>query len=208
MKPGKNNLLASIPGLVLAAACSTGAGDGGVWGSLELPECGVETSTFDMDVSFFGADYFENTLTIRLQRTGQDPTFTDGVVLLVRDVEAAEETGGAEQRVVTEPTIEEFLASGPDAGLPATTASSPARVTLYLNETCPGNHLAFTDGAGTLVLEKVYVPGEQKRIRGSFRLEFVDPRQWDPDLGTAPYADLEGEFDFNYTRGKPAQTYP
>ncbi len=190
-------------------SCSTGAGNGRVWGSLDLPSCGIETDDFDMDVDFFAADYFDNTLTIRLQRTGQTPTFTDGVTLVVRDVEAMSAAPTDQTHEIhVEPSWDSFKQSGHDAGTPVTTTASPVKVSLYLNETCPDNRLGFSDGAGTLTMESIYVPGKQKRIKGTFQLEFVDPRHWKSPEEFGPHAEIHGEFDFNYTRGKPAQPFP
>jgi len=193
----------------LATSCSTGAGDGEVFGSVDIPECGLKTDHFDIGADFFAADYFDNTLTIRIQNTGQIPTFADGLFFVIRDVATMDAAGkDTEHKIEVIPDIATFLALGPDAGTPTTTKASPARATLYLNDTCPDNHLAFTDGAGTLTLKSVYIPGKQKRIAGSFQLEFVDPRHWKSLEDTGPYAQIEGYFDFNYTRGKPAQTFP
>jgi hypothetical protein len=204
------NLPALALGLIalLGASCSTGAGDGRVWGSLDLPGCGVADDHYDMEVDFFAADYFENTLQIRLQRGGKDQAYSDGVLIMVRDVAEVSAALGDPLTIELEPDLESFSESGPEIGLPETTWDSPARVTLYLNETCPDNHFAFTDGAGEITFTKIYVPDESKRIAGSFELEFVDPREWEEPGDLGPRALLSGEFEFNYTRGSPAQTFP
>jgi len=193
---------------LLLGACSTGAGDGRVWGSLDLPSCGVEDDEYDMEVDFFAADYFDNTLQIRLQHGGKDQAFSDGVVIVVRDVAAVADALGDPLLIELEPDVESFAEAGPEIGYPETTWDSPARVTLYLNETCPENHFAFTDGAGEITFSRIYVPDETKRIAGSFRLEFIDPREWEEPGELGPYAELFGEFEFNYNRGTPAQTFP
>ncbi len=190
-------------------ACSTGAGEGRIWGSVYLPDCDLEKDAFDMEIDFFAADYFDNTLSIRLQRSGQDPIFSDGLILLIRDVKEVAAAGGeVEHEIAVEPSLEAFKENGVVDGIPRTAANSSARVTLYLNGTCPGNRLAFTDGAGVYQLTHIYIPGKQKRIKGSFHLEFIDPRFWESPEDFGPHARLSGEFDFNYTRGRPAQTFP
>lgn len=190
------------------AACSTGAGDGRVWGALELPGCGVEDDSYDMEVDFFAADYFDNTLQIRLQHGGKGQAFSDGLMIVVRDVKEVSRSLGEPQVIEVEPDVETFIEEGPDVGYPETTWDSPARVTLYLNDTCPDNHLAFTDGAGEITFTRIYLPDESKRIAGAFHLEFVDLREWEEPGDTGPRAELYGEFEFNYTRGSPAQTFP
>jgi hypothetical protein len=115
---------------------------------------------------------------------------------------------GTEHRVEVSPGITSFITTGPDGGYPSTTPDSPARVTLYLNHTCPENRLAFTDGGGILVMDSVYLPGETKRIRGSFDLQFIDPRHWMSPEDPGPYAQIEGDFDFKYNPRKTAMTFP
>jgi len=188
--------------------CSTGAGDGSVWGSVYLPDCDVVDMGYDMNVDFFAADYFDNTLQIRLQHTGADQVYSDGLVILVRDVGDTSSHLGQTRSIEVEPDLDNFLAEGPDAGYPETTPGSPARATLYLNALCPGNRYAFTDGAGRITFRSIYVPDEQKRIAGEFELRFVDPREWESPEDIGPHAELFGEFDFNFTRGSPAQTFP
>jgi len=194
--------------LVPAAACSTGAGDGEVRGSVTLPDCGLVRSDWDMGVDFFAASYYENTLAIRVQNTGQDEAFTDGILIMVRDVKEVSRRLGEAFPVTVEPAIDTFVEEGPDAGTPTTTRGSLARATLYLNESCPGNRYGFTDGEGEMIFDSIYVPDEQKRVAGSFRLRFVDPRSWESPDDIGPHAELVGDFDFNYARGSPAQTFP
>ncbi len=201
-------ILLALGWTLVASSCSTGAGEGRVWGSMDLPGCGIETGNFDMDVDFFAADYFENTLRIRLQHSGQDPTFSDGVLLVIRDVEEMAQAGETEYQIHVEPDLETFVQNGPDAGSPTTAPGSPAQAALYLNRTCPDSRFAFTDGTGILQMESVYVPNKQKRVAGSFHFEFIDHRYWESAEDFGPYADINGEFDFNYSRGKPAQTFP
>jgi len=193
---------------LIPAACTTGAGDGRVWGSLYLPGCGVVDENYDMGVTFFAASYFDNTLQVRLQNGGQDQAVTDGVVIQVRDVDLIAAAPGQAFEITVEPSIEEFLEQGPEIDQPETSWDSPARVTLFLNGTCPGNTLAFTDGAGTITFQSIYQPDQTKRIKGGFHLRFIDPRTWESPGEIGAEADLFGEFDFNYSRGAPAQAFP
>jgi hypothetical protein len=194
--------------VLLVAACTAGAGDGRVWGSLYLPECGVVDDDYDMGVDFFAASYFENTLQVRLQHGGQDQARTDGVVIQVRDVRAFADAPGQTFEIAVEPSFEEYLEHGPAIDQPETTWDSPARVTLFLNRTCPDNTLAFTDGVGTITFDSIYQPDKTKRIKGGFHLRFIDPRTWVEPGEIGAEAELFGEFDFNYSRGAPAQAFP
>ena len=194
--------------VISCLSCSTGAGDGELRGTLILPSCGLEKFNFNLKVDFFAASYFENTLTIIMQHTGKERAFADGLVLVVRDVKQANQKLTEELDLTVEPNLEEFLQNGPDAGMPTTTSSSPARATLYLNRTCPDNTLGFTDGAGTLVFDSIYLPDKEKRIKGSLNLKFVDPRTWKSLEEQGDRAEINGEFNFKYSSGSPAQPFP
>jgi len=82
------------------------------------------------------------------------------------------------------------------------------RATLYLNALCPENRFAFTDGGGWIRFDRIFVPEHERRITGELELDFVDPRGWESPDEPGPRATLYGTFDFNYTRGSPAQTFP
>jgi hypothetical protein len=209
MGSGLDTAFRAIALCLIFCSCSKGDGDGRVSGSLVIPGCGVETDDYDMGVDFFEADYFENTLSIRLQRTGGDMRFADGVLLVIRDVEKTAEAGaGAVQEIRVEPSWESCVENGPDGGIPTTSADSPARASLYLNETCPDDFLAFSDGAGSFQMESIYIPDEQRRIQGSFSLKFIDPRYWESPDNPGPIAEIQGEFEFNYDGRKQARAFP
>jgi hypothetical protein len=111
------------------------------------------------------------------------------------------------------PPLDTFMESGPEqgigsnAGVPLTPYDSPARVTLYLNRTCPDNRLAFTDGTGTLTFESIYLPDKTNRIAGSFELTFIDPRTWKASGEVGDTAAMEGTFDFGYSRNPQEQPF-
>jgi hypothetical protein len=194
--------------VIACQSCSSGAGEGEFRGTLILPSCGLEKFDFNLKVDFFAASYFDNTLTMIMQHTGQERAFADGLVLVVRDVEQVNQQLSQALELIVEPSWAEFLQQGPDAGMPTTTRSSPARATLYLNKTCPDNTLGFTDGAGTLVFDHIYLPDKERRIKGSLRLQFVDPRTWESLEKQGDRAEINGEFDFKYSFGSPAQPFP
>ena len=120
---------------------------------------------------------------------------------------------GAELEIEIIPSIDEFLANGPEtgagseSGLPTTSYQSPARATLFLNATCPENTLGFADGNGTLVFDAIYRPGKGKRIKGTFDLRFIDPRTWGSAEDIGDHAEIQGDFDFNYSDRQPEQPF-
>ena len=193
---------------VCSSFCSAGAGEGWVSGTFHIPSCDLEETDFDVGVDFFSAEYFANTLTIRLQKNGQDQAYSDGVILVVKDVRAMADSLEVTHAVTVNPDIQTFIEEGPSAGKPTTDLASPVRVTLYLNDTCPENRLAFTDGQGTIMFESIYLPHKEKRIKGTFQFLFIDPRLWESSADSGPSAEIQGEFDFDYNLGSPAQAFP
>jgi hypothetical protein len=199
-------------GTWLLSACKGGDGAGTIHGPVSIESCSLETDDFNLRVDFFAASYTENTLTIRLQRTGDLQTFTDGLYIEVRDVSYVRARLGEPLTIALEPSIETFRAEGPqgigsNAGVPLTPYESPVRATLYLNETCPDNRLAFTDGEGTITFDSIYAPpNDDKRISGSFSFEFIDPRTWD-NGEIADSASMTGEFRFTHDRNPQEQPF-
>src|SRR5688572_4048769 len=83
---------AALLGLALgAAACSVGTGSGRVTSDrLFVDNCWQ--GTFDLQPTFFGANPFNDTLTIRVQRGEQDIQVSDGFTMLVNDVSGIRES--------------------------------------------------------------------------------------------------------------------
>ena len=191
--------------LALVAGCSVGAGEGRVDGTVRDVACRVDVPDYHMRPDFFSADVIEDRgalggtarmLRIRIQRGSYRESDSDGLVFLVHDVD----------RIARE-SLGRPLPLGP-AGAPRIDA------TLYLNETCTSG---FPDrfwtvpsivevASGEITFESIYAPDldpSNTEIRAHFSGEFLDP--------TAPLdrvARIEGEFDFFYQRGRPAQVFP
>ncbi len=198
----------------LFLSCNAGEGNGFVKGSVSLDSCNIEDDDFDLNVNYYTATYFENTLFIRLQRDGDMENYSDGVFIEIRDVDLISENYlGAPLSIDLSPPLDTFMENGPttavgaETGYPLTPHNSPARATFYLNKTCPGNRLGFTDGTGTITFDKIYRPGDDKHINGSFSLTFVDPRSWEVAGEVGDTATLTGEFRFTYDRNASEQPF-
>lgn len=195
----------------LLFGCKEGTGTGNVHGFVSIKSCSLESDNFNLNVDFFAATYSDNTLLIRLQHTGDLQTFTDGLVLEIRDVKSVFENPGTPLEIRLEPSVEEFLETGltgigDNSHVPMTPHESPARATLYLNDTCPGNRLAFTDGAGVLTFDSIYYPNKKTLIEGSLDLTFIDPRSYE-DGKVTDSASMSGTFRFHYDRNPQEQTF-
>ena len=193
------------------SCCKEGTGTGDVHGSVSIESCSLESDNFNLKVDFFAATYSDNSLIIRLQHTGDLQTFADGLILDIRDVKSVYENPGVPLDIALVPSVETFLETGPtgvgdNAHVPMTPHESPARATLYLNDTCPGNRLAFTDGEGTLTFDSIYYPNKDTLIEGTLDLSFIDPRSYE-DGQVKDSASLTGTFRFHYDRNPQEQTF-
>ena len=184
--------LALLAGL---GACSVGVGAGQVSGSVNVARCELATDSYQLDPGFYGADDFENQLTIRIQQGGGFALDTDGLSIVVAD-------SSKEQARLGTPIA---LTSADDA---------PVHMSFYLNDTCPPARYdtpVFLNAVeGTIVFEAIYAPevdDTQREIRGSFEnVRFVDTV---PDPDEEPReALLSGTFSFLFDRGRPAQPFP
>ncbi len=205
-------MLPAFP-LLLILACNNADGRGTVRGSFDIPSCDLTVEDFDLEVDYFAATYFDNTLSIRLQKSGLEQLHANGIILEIRDVAAVAERLGEPLEIEISPPLDQFLENGPETGvgevtgLPLTTHQSPAQATLFLNDACPGNTLGFTDGDGSVIMDAIYRPGGGKRIKGSFELRFVDPRTWSSPDDIGDYAEVQGSFDFTYSHTQPEQPF-
>jgi hypothetical protein len=199
--------------LCTVLSCTGGSGEGTVHGPVSIESCNLEKNDFNLEVDFFTATYHNNSLIIRMQHTGALQSFVDGITIHVRDVKTVSENLGTPLEIDLVPSLEAFLETGPEgavgsnAGVPLTPHDSPARATLYLNDTCPDSTLAFTDGTGTITFDDIYLPSKKKKISGSFSLEFFDPRTWEAPGEIRDTATMFGEFSFGYSRNPQEQPF-
>jgi hypothetical protein len=187
-------------------ACSIGAGEGSVTGSVRIDECLLDTDDFNLGPTFFAGEFVgepENiepierlrTLNIRIQRGSWRESDSDGLLVTVSDVNEMAATLG------TPITIEDV-------------AEAPVYLTLYLGQTCesgfPRAHWVrsaiLAADSGTITFDAIYAPGlgdADAEISASFEdVHFSDVG--DPDGREAL---LSGYFRFVYQRGRPAQRF-
>lgn len=187
-------LRAVAPWIVLLAApaCSVGDGVGEASGTIHVPECDLE-GDYDLDPDFFGAEFFDDGLTITVQQGGDYLVKSDGIFFDVPDVGSADDRLGVPLEVVYDP----------DASL--SDMERDVRVSLYLNDSCDRDQQVGLVGvAGTVTFVSI---GDGKiqeddHVEGSFSIDFAEPS------GHEATAFLEGYFRFRYTRGRPAQRFP
>lgn len=202
--------------VLLAAGCSVGNGEGSLGGTMFLPECGYGAGgdaagtavPFGVTVRDLFGDVVDDRIDIRLQNNGAGMHVSDGLIVTVRnrhDVVTAIRGGGS---VVLQVVAEWPL-------LPIAGPDLVARASLYLNSNCAESYVDFTRGVGSIEFTSMYARTDDgdytdlDRIRGSFAgLSFRDERPEVAVDGQAPWALIDGSFDFDYTRGRPAQPFP
>jgi hypothetical protein len=185
--------------------------------------------SFNLLPTFFAANPYEDTLTIRVQRGERDILVSDGISMLVYNV--------ADIRTNR---LGEDLPLGLPIGvtplgfpLPPTPTPPAATLTLYLNNSCRAHNSQLFAVSGTVTFTRLFSgdPNEDnsdaRLTEGRFRATVVDPRYAialdeaarkgveTVDAGGSPYgypremtSEIEGEFNFVFHRGTPAQPFP
>jgi hypothetical protein len=211
--------LALLAAVAAGFGCSVGQGVGYVRSDdLYVDEC--YEGPFDLRPTFFGANPFEDTLTIRVQRGEQDILVSDGFTMIVYNVSAV-------RRSALDIELPLGLPVGVSPlGFPLPEVPNPpaATLTLFLNNSCRSQNSALSAVRGGVTFSKLFSgnPNEENsddRITsGSFHATVVDPRRAVADTGadgnpTYTYPDewtseVEGAFNFVFHRGTPAQPFP
>ena len=202
-------------GVVLLAGCSVGSGEGWVRGEIFLPACGYSAtgddgggSAYELPVRYLFGDAVGDSIDIRLQSSGASIDRADGLVIHVRNrhdlVEALRAGVPVEVPVYSE--FPPIPVSGPDL---------VARMALYLNAACVDVFPDFGRGTGRIEFTSMYARtadgdhADIDRVQGRFTgVIFRDERPEMAVAGVALWVRIDGAFDFDYTRGRPAQPFP
>ena len=174
----------------VVASCSVGHGTGEIGGTVSIEGCRPE-GPWELRPTAFFADAPEQLLSLRIQRGSDVVVRSDGLALLVEDA------------ALVQSKLEHDIEIGRDT-------PPVIDVTLYLNESCPSERdktpVALSAVRGTIRFHDIYAPRvskEKVRIAAELtNVRFEDPRN------PARWAELNGQFDFLYTRGSPGQLFP
>jgi hypothetical protein len=199
----------------VALSCvSVGEGSGRVVSDhLFARECWDDA--YDLRPDFFGADAFRGAIHMRIQRGSDLLEVSDGVVVLVDDVEEVRARLG-EPIPVTLPAG--VAPPGRPVGSLCETGdcSSPVHLALYLLESCHNQNVVLYATSGTVTFEELFSgdPNEDqaddKLTVARFDVTVMDPRDLpnDDDAPAPATSRLVGSFRFLFQRGQPAQPFP
>jgi hypothetical protein len=218
----------AVPAIAAACllACTTGEGDGYVRSdALFVEDCW--SGPFDLQPSFFGANpYRQEELLIRVQRGDNLQEVSDGLTVLVSDVQgirsciddaggtdgSGAESGGCSVEVGLPPGVT-------PSGISMQPDPEPPQVSLalYLHATCHHQNgtIYAIDGAITFASLFSGNPNEtvadDRLTDATFEdVLFADPRDMASDgtIDPSRTSRVDGHFRFFFQRGQPAQPFP
>lgn len=194
-----------------AASCSVGEGIGEVRGPMHVSLCNINTDHFDLAPDFFGGNFYAGSFAIHIQRGGDNPEFTDELVFIVDDTEYVARHLG------------ERLPIGVGPGF-------PVHAVLGLNRSCGriavterGQNVALEAQTGYIQFQSIYrgttlvdpilrltqVDAFSIALRDLRPVrDYVNPGSPEPLLRAPSHGELDGNFQFYFARGRPAQRFP
>jgi hypothetical protein len=204
--------------LAVSHGCvSVGEGEGEVRSDhLLAPECWDDA--YDLQPDFFAADPALNTMVIRIQRGADLLEVSDGLIVLVDDIEAVRGHLGEPLPV----TLPEGV-SPPGIPVGALCGDTPCaqaniHASLYLLESCHSQNIVLHATRGTVTFDELFSgnPDEkdaaEKLSVGRFDLMVGDPREAvqaaDGTYSIPNESRITGYFRFFFQRGQPAQPFP
>lgn len=192
---------------------SVGEGSGNVE-STHLFAVDCWDDAYDLEPDFFAADPFRNQMHMRIQRGSDLIEVSDGLSILIDDIEAVRGQLGTPVPVTLPPGVA-------PPGIPVGTicgqagCDSPVHIALYLLESCHTQNMVLYATEGTITFRELFSgdPNEkdaaEKLTEAEFDIVVGDPRGFDPSTGTIPnQSRLTGSFSFFFQRGQPAQPFP
>ena len=201
---------ALLSGAIALSGCSLGEGEGEV-ASDRLTVASCYEGPFELSPDFFAAVPYRRTLTIRVQHGGDTEEVSDGVIVLVDDIDQVRSRLGQPLRVAQPPNVV-------PPGHPVVADPNPALIhlTLYLHRSCHAQNSVLYSVDGQITFHSIFNgnPNETNATEMLTEAEFADivvadPRDEPPDGGPiANTSHLRGRFKFYFQRGQPAQPFP
>ena len=202
--------LALVASVALAGGlgCTVGDGKGNVQAD-RLYVQGCWNGPFDLKPDFFAANpYRQESLLIRVQRGDNNQEASDGLTVIVNDLDKVKQSLDTDIPVGLPPGVA-------PPGQPLTGAEAPlVSLSLYLHQTCHEQNSAIYSVGGTINFKSIFSgdPNEkdsgERLTQATFDVQLADPRELigaeDPAAVTS---EITGNFDFFFQRGQPAQPF-
>src|SRR6185503_10186197 len=200
--------------VLVAPACGLGEGEGEV-SSDKLTVAGCWNGQFELRPDFFAASPYRRMLAIRVQHGGELEEVSDGVTILVDDIDKVRDHIAQHPG---EPLRVGLPTSVVPPGVPIVPDPNPpiVHLTLYLHRACHLQNSALYSIAGGIVFRSIFSgnPNESEENEKLTEADFTDivvgdPRDRDPGTNTvANVSHLRGRVKFYFRRGQPAQPFP
>ncbi|HEY5377592.1 MAG TPA: hypothetical protein VIK01_28125 [Polyangiaceae bacterium] len=198
--------------LLTPLGCTVGQGDGHVK-SDHLYVSGCWNGPFDLGPSFFGANPDQGqSLTIRVQRGDNIEDVSDGLIVLVNDLQQVRMQLNSDIKVGMPPGVT-------PPGVPIVFNPDPPKVSLslYLHNTCHQQNGTIYSVDGKINFTNLFSgdlnegSSENRRTKATFTASFADPRELasaaDDTAKAAVTSMVTGDFDFFFQRGQPSQPF-
>lgn len=197
--------------------CSLGQGEGEVYSS-RLRAKGCWDSSYDMRPDFFAAVPYRSTLQIRVQRGNDLQEVSDGLSVLIDDVDIIREQKIDVDLSVALPHGVELPGSPPPEPKPRELAPL-VHMALYLHRSCHNQNIALYAVRGTVKFQALFSgdPNEtdaaDKYTDATFDVMVGDPRDAEPGQPADAIPEellsrVTGYFRFYFERGQPGQPFP
>ena len=191
--------------------CAAAEGEGEVKSErLYIEDCW--NGPFDLNPNFFAANpYREESLLIRIQAGDDIQELSDGLTVLVNDLQELRGMLGQDIEVGVPPGV-----SPPGVPLQGDLDPPPVSLSLYLHKTCHTQIGTIYSVSGTIRFESLFSgdmnegSSEDRLTEGSFTANFGDPRQLAPGSSADPAlvtSLVTGNFSFFFQRGQPSQPF-
>jgi hypothetical protein len=211
MRIAMRTLISLVALAACTAGCALGEGSGQVVSDrLRLDSCW--DGPYDMQPDFFAGVPYRDSFQIRIQRGGDQVEMSDGLAILVDDVNYVRSALGVPLEVGLSPEV-----SPP--GVPVLPDPNPPQVhmALYLHNTCREHVSTLHAVRGVITFEHLFNGDPNETNAGErlssavFDVMVVDPRK--QPAGGGPIAEgelsrLTGWFQFYFERGQPSQPFP
>jgi hypothetical protein len=186
------------------SACSLGEGEGEV-SSDRLTVASCWSGPFQLGPDLFVAVPYRRTLSVRVQHGGDSEEVSDGIVVLVDDIDRVRQRLGEPLRVAQPPNVVA-------PGQPIVPDPDPAIVhlTLYLQRSCHAQNSVLYGIDGRMTFHDIF-NGDSHETNASEMLtdaEFSDVLVADPRETPLVTSHIRGRFKFYFQRGQPAQPFP